>query len=123
MPINSRAKGVRGELDLCQALREIMGWTVRRSVQFCGKAGDADLLVEEHPGLFVECKLVQSLNITATVKRAVEDAGAALPAVFHRRDREEWLMTVRLTDLPRLIQMLKNGDLSSKPMTRSSESS
>jgi hypothetical protein len=83
-----------------------MGWTVRRSQQFCGRAGDADLLVTEHPDLFVECKLVQVLNITAAVKKAVEDAGAALPAVFHRRDREEWLMTIRLTDLPRLVQMI-----------------
>lgn len=95
-----------------------MGWTVRRSVQFCGKSGDADLLVSEHPDLFVECKLVQSLNITATVKKAVEDAGAALPAVFHRRDREEWLMTIRLTDLPRLVQML-TSTTSGKPWANS----
>lgn len=122
--VNSRQKGKRGELDLCQALREIMGWTVRRSVQFCGRSGDADLLVEEHPDLFVECKLVQSLNITETVKRAVEDAGTALPAVFHRRDREEWLVTIRLADLPRFMwMMLRTGDPSSKPTTSSNESS
>lgn len=101
-----------------------MGWTVRRSVQFCGRSGDADLLVEEHPDLFVECKLVQSLNITETVKRAVKDAGTALPAVFHRRDREEWLVTIRLADLPRFMwMMLRTGDPSSKPTTSSNESS
>lgn len=119
--VNSRQKGKRGELDLCQSLREVMGWTVRRSQQFCGKAGDADLLVEEHPDLFVECKLVQSLNITETVKRAVRDAGPQLPAVFHRRDREEWLVTIRLTDLPRLLQTLASAP-SSKPTEESKRS-
>jgi hypothetical protein len=118
--VNSRQKGKRGELDLCQALRSVMGWTVRRSQQFCGKAGDSDLLVEDHPDLFVECKLVQSLNVTATMKKAVEDAGDAIPAVFHRRDREEWLVTIRLTDLPRLLQTLGCGPLS-KSKTGSSE--
>ena len=121
--VNSRQKGKRGELDLCHALKAVMGWTARRSQQFCGDSGDSDVVIEEHPNLFVECKLVQALNLTAVMKLAVEQAHEKLPAVFHRRDREEWLVTVRLADLARLIQMLKSGDLSSKPTTSSSESS
>lgn len=106
MSINSRSKGKRGELDLCRALREVMGWTVRRSQQFCGKAGDADLLVDEAPDLFVECKLVQKLNVPAVMRVAVEQAKGQLPLLCHRRDREEWLVTLRLSDLPRLRELL-----------------
>jgi hypothetical protein len=83
-----------------------MKWTVRRSQQYCAKAGDSDLIVQEYPDLFVECKWVQALNITKVMKIAVEQAGSKLPAVFHRRNKTEWLMTIRLTDLPRLVQML-----------------
>jgi hypothetical protein len=104
--VNSRQKGKRGELDLCHSLKAVMGWRARRSQQFCGDSGDSDVVTEEHPNLFIECKLVQALNLTAVMKLAVEQAKEKLPAVFHRRDREEWLVTVRLTDLPRLVQML-----------------
>ena len=121
--VNSRQKGKRGELDLCKSLKEVMGWTARRSQQFCGDAGDSDVLVEDHPDLFIEVKLVQALNLTAVMKLAVEQAKDKLPAVCHRRDREEWLVTIRLSDLPRLIQTLKSGGPSSKPTTSLSESS
>lgn len=107
--VNSRQKGKRGELDLCKALREVMGWTVRRSQQFCGRAGDSDLVVEEHPALFVECKLVQRLNVPEVMKVAVDQAGSSLPSLFHRRDREEWLVTIRLADLPRFLRILSSG--------------
>jgi len=119
--VNSRQKGKRGELDLCHAMKAVMGWTARRSQQFCGDSGDSDVVVEEQPDLFVECKLVQALNLTAVMKLAVEQAGKKLPAVFHRRDREEWLVTVRLADLPRLLQTLRCGP-SSEPTTSLNES-
>lgn len=118
--VNSRQKGKRGELDLCHALKAVMGWTARRSQQFCGDSGDSDVVIEEHPSLFIECKLVQALNLTAVMKLAVEQAQEKLPAVFHRRDREEWLVTIRLIDLPRLVQTL-TSEMSPSPTTGSSE--
>lgn len=104
--VNSRQKGKRGELELCATLKEVMGWTARRSVQFCGDAGDSDLVVEEHPNLFVEGKRVQNLNLHAAMTLAVEQAKDKLPIVCHRKDRTEWLLTLRLADLPGLLALL-----------------
>ena len=41
--MNSRAKGKRGELELSRALGEY-GYGCRRSVQYSGASGDADVV-------------------------------------------------------------------------------
>lgn len=108
MPKNSREKGKRGELELCHKLAELFGWKAERAQQYNGNAGDSDVLVKEHPGLFLECKRVQSLSIHKTINLAVEQSAkkGLLPAVFHRRNGEEWLVSIRLQDLLRLSAML-----------------
>jgi hypothetical protein len=111
---NGKQKGKRGELELCRVLKELFGWDARRSVQFNGNAGDADLIVPEAPGLFVECKRVQALNLGKAMKLAIQQAGPKLPAIFHRRNNEEWMVTVRCSDLKGLCQMIA-GDLSATP--------
>ena len=59
------------------------------------------------PGLHIECKRVERLQLSEAVKQAVRDSGIEaggsdrerrLPAVFHRRDREGWLVTMRLDE-------------------------
>ena len=46
---------------------------------------------------------MERLNITEAVKQASEDAlPDELPTVFHRRNREDWLVTMRLDDWIRL---------------------
>ena len=111
MPINSRQKGKRTELELAHKLEEIMGWTARRTAQFCGSNGDSDVTVESIPQLFVESKCVEKLNVVAAMEQAVSDAKAAgkLPCLFHRRKRTEWLVTIRLTDLPLFAQMVETS--------------
>ncbi len=106
MPINSRSKGARAERDLCQALKENLGWDARRSQQFCGNAGDADLIVKQAPGLFVESKMVEKLNVVEAMTKAVEQSGGALPILCHRKKRTGWLVTVRLEQLLALSQMV-----------------
>jgi len=104
--VNSRAKGARAERDLCQALKEILKWDARRSQQFCGNAGDADLVVEQCPNLFVESKMVEKLNVVQAMEKAVEQSGGALPILCHRKKRTGWLVTVRLEQLLELSQMV-----------------
>jgi hypothetical protein len=104
--VNGKAKGKRGELELCHVLKELFGWDASRSQQYNGNAGDSDLIVRQIPGLFLECKRVQSLNLSKAMALAVEQAGPKLPAVFHRKDREDWMITVRLSDLTALSQMV-----------------
>ena len=51
------------------------------------------------PGVHIECKRVERLNIFEAMKQAVRDADAAeVPAVFHRKNREGWLVTMKLED-------------------------
>ena len=51
------------------------------------------------PGVHIECKRVERLNILDAIAQAVHDAKDGLfPAVFHRRNRSEWLVTMRLSD-------------------------
>ena len=111
MPINSRQKGKRTELELAHKLEEVMGWKARRTAQFCGSNGDSDVIVENIPQLFLESKSVERLNVVAAMEQAVSDAKAAgkLPCLCHRRKRTEWLVTIRLTDLSLFAQMVEQS--------------
>lgn len=53
------------------------------------------------PGVHVEVKRVERLNISQAMAQAVRDAERfkdGSPAVFHRRNREGWLVTMQLSD-------------------------
>ena len=94
--MNSRQKGAGGERELSRVLRE-HGYNCRRGQQYCGANGDADVV--GLPGIHIECKRVERLNIFEAMKQAVRDADAAeVPAVFHRKNRERWLVTMQLED-------------------------
>lgn len=106
--MNSKQKGAQGERELASKLREY-GYNTRRSVQYCGAGGEsADLL--GLPGIHIECKRVEKLNQLEAMAQAVRDAAAdRFPAVFHRRDRCEWLVTMRLVDWIQVYQEWESG--------------
>ena len=92
----SRDKGKRGERELAKILRE-HGIDARRGQQFCGKNGDADVI--GIPGVHIECKRVERLNIHDAMKQSIHDARPGeLPIVAHRKNKEQWLVTMRLED-------------------------
>lgn len=92
--MNSKSKGKKGELELCRKLREY-GYSCSRSVQYCGANGDADVV--GLPGIHIECKRVERLNLTDAMHQALRDSRPGeLPAVFHRRNSEPWLVTMPL---------------------------
>lgn len=94
--MNSRQKGVRGERELAGILRDY-GFDSRRGQQYCGLNGDADVI--GLPGIHIECKRVERLNIYEAMQQAKRDAGdGETPAVFHRKNREGWLVTMNLND-------------------------
>ena len=95
--MNSKQKGKRGELELAHELTD-RGYVSRRGQQYCGTSGDADVV--GLPGIHIECKRVESLNIENAMKQAREDAYGTddLPAVFHRKNREGWKVTQDLDD-------------------------
>jgi Holliday junction resolvase len=98
--LNSRAKGAAGERELAEVFRS-MGYQARRSQQFCGANSDSDLTIEEMPGLLIESKRVQRLDLHEAVVKAASDAAPHLktPVVCHRKNGAEWLATIRLKDL------------------------
>lgn len=108
--INSKRKGKDGELELCRKIREY-GYEVHRSEQYCGKAGDAD--VEGLPGIHIECKRVEKLNIHDAMDQAERDADAAhvplIPAVFHRKNNTEWLVTMTMDGFMELYREWQSG--------------
>lgn len=94
--MNSRAKGARGERELARILRGY-GYDCRRGQQYCGANGDADVV--GLPGIHIECKRGQRLNIDDAMLQAIRDRREGeYPAVFHRKNNHEWLVTMRLED-------------------------
>ena len=92
--MNSVEKGKRGERELASKFRGY-GFDCRRGQQYCGVNGDADVV--GLPGIHVECKRVEKLNIDDAMKQAVRDCKKGeLPAVFHRKNGEKWKVTMPL---------------------------
>lgn len=94
--INSRQKGARGERELSSKLKEY-GYETRRGQQYCGSNGDADVV--GLPGIHIECKRVERLNLYDAMAQSKSDAKEGeVPTIFHRKDRCEWLVTMTLED-------------------------
>ena len=94
--MNSRAKGAAGERELAKKLREY-GYDCRRSQQYCGANGDADVI--GLPGIHIECKRVERLNIDDAMLQAIRDRREGeFPAVFHRKNNGKWMVTMLLDD-------------------------
>lgn len=90
----SREKGKVGEREVAGILRDY-GYDCRRGQQFCGANGDADVV--GLPGIHIEVKRVEKLNLYDAVDQSKRDKkDDELPAVFHRKNRCEWLATMPL---------------------------
>lgn len=94
---SSQRKGANGERELAAILRE-RGYDVKRggSLTF-GEIPDLTGL----PGVHIECKRVERLNMAEAMAQAERDAqrfGDGIPAVFHRCSRFPWLVTMKLDD-------------------------
>ena len=94
--MNSRAKGAGGERELAKKLREY-GYDCRRGQQFSGANGDADVV--GLPGIHIECKRVERLNLEDAMAQSIRDAREGeIPVVMHRKTRSPWLVTMTLED-------------------------
>lgn len=94
--MNSREKGKRGELELAKLLRDC-GFDTRRGQQYSGANGDADVV--GLPGVHIECKRVERLNVYRALLQAIRDArDEETPVVFHRGNRQCWMVTMTAAD-------------------------
>lgn len=102
--INPKSKGKRGELNLVRSLRHAGFPEVRRTAQYCGKAGTSD--VTGLNGIHVEVKNVERLNIWEALLQSKRDSEADgngdIAAVFFKRNRSGWYVAVPLSDFIRL---------------------
>ena len=102
----SLTKGKVGERELAGELRRLFGVDARRGRQYCGSDNSPDV-VTDIPGLHCEVKRTERLSLYPAMRQAVNDAGTnKVPVVFHRQNREDWLVVVRLNDLPELVDRL-----------------
>lgn len=101
--MNSRNKGVTGERELAKILREY-GYDTRRGQQYCGANGDADVV--GLPGIHIECKRVEHLNIDDAMAQSIRDAEAdgTCPVVMHRKNHMPWKVTMLLDDWIRMYK-------------------
>ena len=105
---NSRQKGAAGERELAAILRTY-GYDARRGQQFSGKNGDADVV--GLPGIHIECKRVQKLNLQDAYDQSKRDAREGeIPTVMHRKNHCEWLVTMKLEDWIQLYSEWGNQD-------------
>lgn len=94
--MNSRAKGAGGERELAKKLREY-GYDCRRGQQFSGANGDADVV--GLPGIHIECKRVERLNLEDAMAQSRRDAREGeIPVVMHRKTRSPWMVTMTLEE-------------------------
>ena len=108
--INSKQKGSAGERELAGKLREY-GFAARRTQQFCGAAGDADVECTELSNYHIECKRVERLNIDQAISQAVNDCHDKTPIVAHRRNHKPWLVTMFLEDWLKLVDAKRQEHL------------
>lgn len=105
--MNSRNKGAAGERELAAKLREY-GYNCRRGQQYSGANGDADVV--GLPGVHIECKRVEKLNLYDAIAQAVRDAkDGETPAVFHRKNNKDWLVTLRMDDFMKMYGVIEEA--------------
>lgn len=112
--VHSRNKGVRGELELAEFLRD-SGFEARRGQQHAG-GGDSPDVVTNIDNVHFECKRVEAGNPYIWLDQATRDTGRTLgilnkmPIVAHRRNGKDWIAIMRLEDLLQLLKDAKSAE-------------
>lgn len=111
---SSQRKGADGERELAELLRGY-GYDIRRggSLSF-GEVPDLMCM----PGIHIEVKRVERLNVDEAMDQAIRDADIfhdGAPTLFHRRNRQPWLVTMRLDDWISLYNRMDNLTTKQRP--------
>ena len=111
MTINSKEKGKRFERALALKFRQY-GYDARRTAQYCGNTGEASDVVGL-PYIHIEAKHVEKLNLYDAMAQAKRDAKAGnedrIPAVFHKKNNHNILVTMELDDWMQLYLEFEAG--------------
>lgn len=102
---SSQRKGAAGERELAALLRQY-GYDIQRGGFVFGEVPDLIGL----PGIHIEVKRVEKLNLDSALAQACHDAEKfkdGFPAVFHRKNRGAWRVTMLLDDW---LEIYNNSD-------------
>jgi len=94
---SSQQKGRRGELEICRIF-QAHGIDAQPG-QAVSYGATPDVIGV--PGVHPEIKRVERLNVPEAMSQAVRDSEKfddGIPVLFHRRNKENWLCTMRLSD-------------------------
>lgn len=118
--MNSRTKGKTGELELSHKLRTY-GFDCRRGQQYHGGGDSPDIV--GLPGVHIECKRVEKLQIETAMVQSRRDAEGTgdIPVVMHRRNREGWKVTMDLDEFMNLYIAATSDQVPRYPVVRSEE--
>lgn len=107
MAINSRQKGATFERRLAGMLREY-GYDCRRGQQYSGVNGDADVV--GLPGVHIEAKAVERLNLYDAMSQSKRDARQGeIPVVIHKKNRCNVLVTMEFENFMELYRECESG--------------
>lgn len=109
MAVNSKNKGARFERLLASRFREY-GYQARRTAQYCGNTGDASDVVGL-PGIHIEAKHQEAMRLYEWMAQAKRDAAGTgkLPAVFHKKNNAEILVTMEFEDFMHIYREFEAG--------------
>lgn len=102
---SSQSKGRTAERELASLLRDKYGFEEVKAAEPLNYGTVPDLV--GLPGVHIECKRCEKLKITEWMQQAERDAahfGDGVPVVFHRRNRQPWLVTLHLDDFMKIYR-------------------
>lgn len=107
--MKSQRKGRGGEIELSKILNDNGIPAAPGNAMNFGTVPD----VVGVEGIHVEVKRVEKLNVHEAMNQSIRDAekfGDGLPALFHRRNRSPWLVTMQLDDWLKLYKGQTNDN-------------
>ena len=104
--INSRRKGVSGELEVAKILLQ-NGYYSRRGQQYSGGPDSPDVICPELKNFHFEVKRVERINIEKSYGQALEDAGdSQMPVVITRKSNSRWKVCMDFEDWLELVKFI-----------------
>ena len=104
--MNVKRKGTAGEHEIEHILQAAGIRAYRNDQIFKGGKENPDVFAEiSDTPLHIEVKRVERLNVSEAMQQAINDAADKhLPVLAHRRNREQWLVTLPLAPLLDLLK-------------------
>ena len=103
----SRTKGKVGEREVAHLFIDNGFPDAHRSAQCRGNSKDGEADVAGVPGIHIEVKRVEKLNLELAMQQAVRDSELqkdGKPTVIHRKNGGDWLVTMKFEDWMELFK-------------------